>query len=262
MSPGTVHILLIGHDPNEFHAIEDLLVRLDVEQFQLEHASTLDAGLQHLAEGAIEVCLLDLSLPGHRDLEALNRVTTHAPDVPVVVLFDPGHIELAIRAMEQGAQEYLVKGQTSLDTLLRAMRHAVERHRMLKAFASCLEQLQNSEARFRSVTENSPDGILLVDHDSFVRFVNPAAEALLRRKAEELVGSFWGFRLQAGESVRFDVVHPDGKAAAHELQTVVIPWEGQDVYLVFLRPATSAEIPPVESHRARMQWQAANPREK
>ena len=61
-------------------------------------------------------------------------------------------------------------------------------------------ELEASEARFRNVISKIADGIIIVDREGIVRFINPAAESLFDRRAEELIGTVFGFPLVAGET--------------------------------------------------------------
>jgi two-component system, cell cycle response regulator len=94
--------------------------------------SSFTYGLE--AAGA-DVVLLDLSLPDASELHALRKVREQFPDTPVVVLTGLKDEELALRAIEAGAQDYLVKGEFNDQLLLRAVRYAVERHQLARALA-------------------------------------------------------------------------------------------------------------------------------
>ena len=71
--------------------------------------------------------------------------------------------------------------------------------------------LQASEERFRHIIERSADGIVAVDLEGIVRFVNPAAEFLFGREADELLGESFGFPIVAGEEIEIEVLRKDGK---------------------------------------------------
>src|SRR5262245_14821306 len=76
---------------------------------------------------------LDLSLPDAHGLEAISRVQGHAPGVPIVVLTGLNNEEVAVKALEQGAQDYLIKGQVDGALLTRALRYAIQRQRAEEA---------------------------------------------------------------------------------------------------------------------------------
>jgi PAS domain S-box-containing protein len=99
--------------------------------------------------------------------------------------------------------------------------------------------LARSEARFRNSIERNADGIIIVrQEDGIVRFVNPAAEALLAREAEELLGQVFGFPVVAGETTEIDLWRQDGMSIVAEMQVVETEWEGEPAYLASLRDVT------------------------
>jgi PAS domain S-box-containing protein len=101
-------------------------------------------------------------------------------------------------------------------------------------------ELVASEARFHSIINSSPDGIVIVDGRGIILFVNPATEALFGRRAGELLGALFGFPVVAGETAELDLVaHPDGRHTPGvrivEMRVVETDWRGQPAYLATLR---------------------------
>ena len=88
---------------------------------------------EHLAEHAVDIILLDLGLPDAQGLEAVRRAHAAAPRVPLVVLTGLDDESLAAQALQEGAQDYLIKGQIETRGLLRALRYAIERKIMEEA---------------------------------------------------------------------------------------------------------------------------------
>jgi signal transduction histidine kinase len=84
----------------------------------------------HLGKGGVDIVLLDMGLPDGHGLDTVRRVHAAAPSVPVIVLTGLDDETLAAEAMKEGAQDYLIKGQIENRALPRALRHAIERHRM------------------------------------------------------------------------------------------------------------------------------------
>ena len=94
-------------------------------------------------------------------------------------------------------------------------------------------------ASLRAIIERLPDGIVIVDLDGNMRFVNPAAERLFDRTAGELVGTSFGFPLVAGETTEIEIVQRGGGGVVHaELRVVDTDWENEPVELVSLRDIT------------------------
>jgi PAS domain S-box-containing protein len=97
---------------------------------------------------------------------------------------------------------------------------------------------KQSEERFRSIIEKNADGILVVDREGTVRFANKAAEALLGRSAEDLLGAPFGFPIAAGRMTEIDLVRINGETAVAEMHVTPSEWEGEPVYLATLRDIT------------------------
>jgi DNA-binding response OmpR family regulator len=84
-----------------------------------------------LAEGGVDLILLDLTLPDSQGLETFTRVYQQSPDTPIILLTGIEDEELAIQAAHQGAQDYLAKGQLlDIRLLMRSIRYAMERSRL------------------------------------------------------------------------------------------------------------------------------------
>lgn len=98
--------------------------------------------------------------------------------------------------------------------------------------------LEASEARFRNLIMRNADAIIVVDGHGLIRFVNPAVEALFRRRAGDLIGSPFGFPLVAGETTELDVLDSGGAATVAEMRVVATEWEGERAYLAVLRDIT------------------------
>ena len=102
----------------------------------------------------------------------------------------------------------------------------------------CTRELQASEARLRNLITKNADGIIIVDRDGIVQFVNPAAESLFNRPAAELIGSLFGFPVVVGETTEMDVLRAGGKIAVVEMRVVETEWEGALAFLASLRDIT------------------------
>ena len=93
----------------------------------------LSTGLAALAIKPPAVVLLDLNLPDSHGAETFRNVLNHAPGVPVVVLSGMEDEDLALQAIHQGVQDYLVKGAFDGKQLARSLRYAIERQALLPA---------------------------------------------------------------------------------------------------------------------------------
>jgi len=123
-------ILLIEDNPGDARLVRETLNEQGPRNAELTHVGCMGDAEKYLAEHAVDVILLDPGLPDAQGLEAVRRAHAAAPGVTLVVLTSLDDESLATRAMQGGAQDYLVKGQIETRGLLRALRYAVERKRL------------------------------------------------------------------------------------------------------------------------------------
>ena len=126
MKPKPISVLIIEDNPGDVALIRTMLGQRGAV-VELLSASRLADGLARLDANDVDLVLVDLSLPDSDGLDTLTRVQEHAPALPVVVLTGTDDEAIGIEAVQRGAQDYLVKGQTPAALLTRAIRHAIER---------------------------------------------------------------------------------------------------------------------------------------
>ena len=133
MNTEAVHILLVEDNGGDARLIREMLIEAGIEQLELTHVERLADAFEHLEHERVDVLLLDLSLPDSAGLDTVLRVHERAAQVPVVVLTGTNDGVLAINAVQAGVQDYLVKGDTDSEGLLRSLRYAMERKRAEQA---------------------------------------------------------------------------------------------------------------------------------
>lgn len=101
-----------------------------------------------------------------------------------------------------------------------------------------LRRLRSSEARLRMIIERNYDGMLVMDAQGIICFANPAAEALMGKRAVDLVGEVFGWPMATAEATEVDLVHRGGEAAVAEMRVVEIEWEGHPAFLASFRDVT------------------------
>jgi signal transduction histidine kinase len=126
-----ITMLLVEDNPGDARLVREALVDAGAAEITLVHVTRLDAALARLAAGGIDIVLLDLLLPDGSGLDTVTRVHGAAPDVPLIVLTGFSIEGLGLQAVRIGAQDYLIKGRFDGAALVRGVRHALERHRML-----------------------------------------------------------------------------------------------------------------------------------
>jgi DNA-binding NarL/FixJ family response regulator len=131
MSIRPATILLVEDNPGDATLIREELRDEAGEAFRLIHADRLSAAIDRLREGPVDAVLLDLGLPDSRGLETFLGIRTQTKEIPIVVLSGLDDEALALEAVHQGAQDYLVKGNARGALLVRSLRYAIERQQLI-----------------------------------------------------------------------------------------------------------------------------------
>lgn len=251
MSHKSTRILLIEDNPGNVRLIREMLAEVEYAGFELEHVDRLSEGIERLDQKLFDVVLLDLSLPDSQEMKTLMRLYTEAPEVPIVVLSSIDDESTRIKAIRQGAQDYLVKDKLDNEVLVRSLRYAIERYRSARDLQRFSQELVSSETRFRDIIEKNADGMVIVGGDGIVMFVNPEAERLLGREAQDFVGMEFGFPVTAGKPTEIAIVRKDAPAVTAEMRAADIKWKGERACLVSLRNVT-------ENRRAREELKSSH----
>ena len=126
---GALSLLLVEDSAGDALLAREMLAEAWGDGLVVTHLKRADDAQRHLLEHEVGCVLLDLSLPDAGGLQALDQVRSSAPGVPIVVLSGLDDEELALRAVQEGAQDYLIKGQVTAEAMSRSIRYAVERTR-------------------------------------------------------------------------------------------------------------------------------------
>jgi len=151
MAIEAIRVLLIEDNTGDARLVREALVekRRSRPAFELFWVKQLSAGLSCLSSIAVDVILLDLNLPDGQGPDTFGRVTAVAPDIPIVVLSGLDEEEMALTMVQEGAQDYLVKGLNAADILPRVLRYAIERQRAQRQIRRIQAELQQQIARER-----------------------------------------------------------------------------------------------------------------
>jgi diguanylate cyclase (GGDEF)-like protein/PAS domain S-box-containing protein len=182
MSSRTIKIMLLIEDnPGDARLIQEMFKEQGAQNVELRHVQCMADAETYLALRAVDIILLDLGLPDAQGLDAVRRARKAAPGVPVVVLSGLDDESMAIQAMQEGAQDYLIKGHIEPRELVRALRYAVER----KVFE---ETLFAEKERAQVTLDCIGDAVISTDVAGNISFINLTAEKMTGWSLNEVAG--------------------------------------------------------------------------
>ena len=226
MPVSLVKILLIEDSLAEARLLKEVLKGFKLSQFSLIHVKRLEEGLRKLSQESFDVILLDLTLPDAQGLESLPLLMQQAPSLPIVVLTNNNDDKLALEAVRQGAQDYLVKRQVNVDSLVRALHYAIERKRAAEELREENEALEMEvEARkaellkAKELNQLKAEFVSMLSHD----FRNPlhtilASTGLLQNGQDKLT--------EEQKVKLFHLIRSAGKSMTQLLDEVLLIGQG------------------------------------
>ncbi|MFH1898007.1 MAG: GGDEF domain-containing response regulator [Candidatus Desantisbacteria bacterium] len=126
-----ITVLLIEDSPVTIQIIQDMLNIAQDVQINLITTTKVSTGIEYLAKEKVDLILLDLSLPESQGLDTFLRVYTQAHHIPIVILTVLDDEMVALKSVEKGAQDYLIKGEIDSKILIRAILYAIERNKTM-----------------------------------------------------------------------------------------------------------------------------------
>lgn len=232
----------MNHTRRTVLLIEDILsdVRLIKEYVQepaaghinLVHCERTAEALTQLSQRSFDAILLDLARSGSQGVVTLRHIQYVAPDTPVILLSSANDTPRVVEALRAGAQDYLPKNELNGRVLAWTIEHAIDRHHVM-------HQAQTNEADPGSIIDDHSDAIIVVDEDSVIHRANRAAEAMLARSADDMVGETLDVSLGTDTPVELEIHRSNGHSARSvELEVIEPNWRGTDLSLVTLRDIT------------------------
>ena len=174
-------LLLVEDNPGDARLLREMLNEQGAHGIELTHVACMVDAEKHLALCTVDMILLDLGLPDAQGLRAVRRAREAGRRMPLVVLTGLDDESLATQALQEGAQDYLIKGQIEARGLLRALRYAVERKTMEEALFVEKERAQ--------VTLNCiGDAVICTDITGNINFLNLVAEKMTGWTRQEAAG--------------------------------------------------------------------------
>ena len=224
-------ILLIEDDPDEARLIREMINGSGSQVFELTHVESMRDAKKYLASQSVDIALLDLGLADPHGLEAVREVRAAAPRVSIVLLSNADDEPIAVQAIKEGAQDYLIKSQIEPRVLTRALLNSAERKK--------IEELQFVEKERAQVTlECIGDAVVCTDESGKITFLNRVAESMTGWSMKDAVGKVMTECVRIVDIVtRRAILDPMAKAASQNrmgnlpLNSVLIRRDGHEVFI-------------------------------
>jgi diguanylate cyclase (GGDEF)-like protein/PAS domain S-box-containing protein len=174
-------LLLVEDNPGDARLLREMLNEQGADRIDLINVTSMNQAEVHLTGNLVDVILLDLGLPDAQGLEAIRRAHAAAPRIPLVVLTGLDDELLAAQSLQEGAQDYLIKGQIETRSLRRSLRYSIER--------KILEEALFAEKERALVTLNSiGEAVVCTNIDGNITFLNLVAEKMTGWPLQEAAG--------------------------------------------------------------------------
>ena len=198
MEKKVFRVLVIEDDPNYFILVKERLLQNQKPSFEIVQGAYIQAGLERLGEGDIDVVLLDLTLPDSEGLNSFLTVHKAFPSVPIIILTSIDDDELAGQSISWGAQDYLTKGNFDRELLVKSICYAISRNQgqaQLQKYYQENERSKRSihdkDERFRNLVSNIPGAVyrytLAAPNEWKMEFVNDVMRDISGLPASEFM---------------------------------------------------------------------------
>jgi PAS domain S-box-containing protein len=209
-----MRILLVEDNPADAELVFELLSEYPQYSFSVRHELSLGSARTALDDEGTDLILLDLGLPDSQGMETVRELRVAAQGTPIVVLTGLDDEDVGIRALHEGAQDYLAKGRMNGPALIRSIRYAEERNRIRAdltrsnaELAASREELRESEEKFRLLADFTADWESWTGADGECIYVSPSCERISGWSAEEFYRE---------PELFATLVHPADRAAYEE----------------------------------------------
>jgi PAS domain S-box-containing protein len=222
-------VLLIANQTSQAHVIRELLVHPSSCEFELAHVGTIDDAENFLARHSVDIVLLDLGTEQPSGLKAFRQMRKSAPRIALVLMVSAEDEPLAMQAIREGAQDYLINCQIEPRDLMRVLLKSAERKKIEEVGFS-------QEERARATLDSIGDAVICTDASGNISYLNHVAEVMTGWLLKDVEG------LPMGEAIRIvdaesheAILDPMAKAAFQNmpgtlpLNCVLIRRDGEEV---------------------------------
>ncbi len=237
-----VRLLIVEDNEVDVDIIREVMADLPDHRYELVAAGTMAEARERLEADAFAAILLDLNLPDSAGLRTVEAIRAIDPATTVIVLTGVEDEQLAAAAIRAGAQDYMVKGVTDGRVMDRVLRYSAERQETLNELAAQRRDAEAASANFARLIDSSADGMVVVDAGGLVQLVNPAAERILGRPKDGILGRPLPLPLATDASDAVEITRPAGPPLHAEVSAVEVTWQGETASMITLHDVTARRL--------------------
>jgi diguanylate cyclase (GGDEF)-like protein/PAS domain S-box-containing protein len=179
MSEKSIRMLLLVEDNlGDARLLREMFNDQDSQNTELMHVKCIRDAEKHLLDHAVDIIVLDLGLPDAQGVSAVRRTHAAAPHTPLIVLTGLDDELMAAQALQEGAQDYLIKGEIDARSLLRSLHYAVERKNAEEAL---FEEKERAQVTLNSIG----DAVICTDISGKITYLNLVAEKMTGWQLQE-----------------------------------------------------------------------------
>jgi diguanylate cyclase (GGDEF)-like protein/PAS domain S-box-containing protein len=209
-------LLLVEDNPGDARLLREMFNEQGAHNTELIHVECVNEAEKYLEAGAVDIIVLDLGLPDAQGMDAVRRTHVAAPRVPLVVLTALDDEVVAAEALQEGAQDYLIKGEIDARGLLRSLRYAVER--------KVAEEALFLEKERAQVTLNSiGDAVVCTDITGNISFLNLIGEKMTGWSSEDAAGRPMAEVFRILDATTLETIPSPMEMAVSQDRTVHVP---------------------------------------
>ncbi|MCG8616506.1 MAG: PAS domain S-box protein [Desulfobacterales bacterium] len=179
-----IRVLVLEDNADDFYLLEETLELSERVRIEIVHFTRLQHAMDYTGTSEIDAAILDLAVPDSFGLDTYLTFSKAFPNIPVVVMTGYKNYDLAMEAMQKGAQEFIFKGDTSIGAIERTLLFSIERHRLLTELKASTRTIQ----KLNIAVEQSPVSIVITDAGGCIEYVNGKLCEITGYSKDELIG--------------------------------------------------------------------------
>lgn len=184
----STRVLLLDDDEDDILLVRGMLRSTHQERFDVTWASTWKKGLDALNRSSFDAILVDYDLGEKNGIEFIRAARGQAIDTPILILTGRGGYDIDVAAMEAGATDYLNKNEINASYLERAIRYAIQQHKIETTLRQREAQLRASETRLTDFLESTHEGFIALDQEWRFIYINQRCQQITGFVPELLIG--------------------------------------------------------------------------